>query len=54
MREQLTAPTAAPVKAESASKTKEIDPDEPIAYKPVATTKAAARAKIDVAVDDDE
>ena len=34
---------------------KKIDPaDEPIAYKPVATTKAAARAKIDVAVDDDE
>lgn len=54
VREQLTAPTAAPVKAESASKTKEIDSDEPIAYKPVATTKAAARAKIDVAVDDDE
>lgn len=54
VREQLTAPTSAPVKAESASKTKEIDPDEPIAYKPVATTKAAARAKIDVAVDDDE
>lgn len=54
VREQLTAPTAAPIKAESASKTKEIDPDEPIAYKPVATTKAAARAKIDVAVDDDE
>lgn len=54
VREQLTAPTSAPVRAESASKTKEIDPDEPIAYKPVATTKAAARAKIDVAVDDDE
>lgn len=54
VREQLTAPTSAPVKTESASKTKEIDPDEPIAYKPVATTKAAARAKIDVAVDDDE
>lgn len=54
VREQLTAPTSAPVKAEPASKTKEIDPDEPIAYKPVATTKAAARAKIDVAVDDDE
>lgn len=54
VREQLTAPTSAPVKAESASKTKTIDPDEPIAYKPVATTKAAARAKIDVAVDDDE
>lgn len=34
---------------------KKLDPaDEPIAYKPVATTKAAARAKIDVAVDDDE
>ena len=34
---------------------KAVDPaDEPIAYKPVATTKAAARAKIDVAVDDDE
>lgn len=54
VREQLTAPTSAPVKTESTSKTKEIDPDEPIAYKPVATTKAAARAKIDVAVDDDE
>lgn len=34
---------------------KKLDPaDEPIAYKPVATTKAAARAKIDVAVDDDK
>lgn len=38
---------------EKAEKT--VDPaDAPIAYKPVATTKAAARAKIDVAVDDDE
>lgn len=27
--------------------------DEPVAYKPVATTKAAARAKIDVVVDDE-
>ena len=34
---------------------KKLDPaDAPIAYKHVATTKAAARAKIDVAVDDDE
>lgn len=55
VREQLTAPASAPVKEEGAkAKTKAIDPDEPIAYKPVATTKAAARAKIDVAVDDDE
>ena len=30
------------------------DDDAPIAYRPVKTTKTAARAKIDVAVDDDE
>lgn len=36
------------------SKKKPDPADEPIAYKPVPTTKAAARAKIDVAVDDDE
>ena len=30
------------------------DEDAPIAYRPVKTTKTAARAKIDVAVDDDE
>lgn len=30
------------------------DDDAPIAYRPVKTTKIAARAKIDVAVDDDE
>ena len=30
------------------------DVDAPIAYRPVKTTKTAARAKIDVAVDDDE
>lgn len=30
------------------------DDDVPIAYRPVKTTKTAARAKIDVAVDDDE
>ena len=30
------------------------DDDAPIAYRPVTTTKTAARAKIDVAVDDDE
>ena len=30
------------------------DDDAPIAYRPVKTTKPAARAKIDVAVDDDE
>lgn len=30
------------------------DDDDPIAYRPVKTTKTAARAKIDVAVDDDE
>ena len=40
---------------EKAQEKRATDPaDEPIAYKPVATTKAAARAKIDVAVDDDE
>ena len=39
----------------NAPKAKKLAPeDEPIAYKPVATTKAAARAKIDVVVDDDE
>lgn len=55
VRELLTAPASAPANEEGAkSKAKAIDPDEPIAYKPVATTKAAARAKIDVAVDDDE
>lgn len=54
VREQLTAPTSAPAAAEPKAKSKVVDPDEPIAYKPVATTKAAARAKIDVAVDDDE
>ena len=52
VREQM-ANTASEVSANSAEKA--VDPaDEPIAYKPVATTKAAARAKIDVAVDDDE
>ena len=30
------------------------DDDAPISYRPVKTTKTAARAKIDVAVDDDE
>ena len=52
VREQLAnTASAEPEKAEK----KALDPaDEPIAYKPVATTKAAARAKIDVAVDDDE
>lgn len=33
---------------------KSADDDAPIAYRPVKTTKTAARAKIDVAVDDDE
>ena len=65
VREQM-ANTASEVSANSAEKA--VDPaDEPIAYKPArlppndpiaynhaATTKAAARAKIDVAVDDDE
>ena len=52
VREQM-ANTASEVSDKSAEKA--VDPaDEPIAYKPVATTKAAARAKIDVAVDDDE
>ena len=52
VREQM-ANTASEGSANSAEKA--VDPaDEPIAYKPVATTKAAARAKIDVAVDDDE
>lgn len=51
VKEQMKAQTE---KAEEKSE-KKLDPaDEPIAYKPVATTKAAARAKIDVAVDDDE
>ncbi len=56
VREQLANTAAAPVKSGGDKpKAKVIDPaDEPIAYKPVATTKAAARAKIDVAVDDDE
>ncbi len=41
--------------AQDETKGKKPDPaDEPIAYKPIPTTKAAARAKIDVAVDDDE
>ena len=55
VREQL-ANAAATAKSDDAKpKAKAVDPaDEPIAYKPVATTKAAARAKIDVAVDDDE
>lgn len=55
VREQL-ANAAAPAKSDDAKpKAKSVDPaDEPIAYKPVVTTKAAARAKIDVAVDDDE
>ncbi len=48
VREQMA---NAAQKTEQAAK----DPaDEPVAYKPVATTKAAARAKIDVAVEDDE
>lgn len=51
VKEQMKAQTE---KTEEKSE-KKLDPaDEPIAYKPVATTKAAARAKIDVAVDDDE
>ena len=56
VREQLANAAAAPAKSDDAkSKAKAVDPaDEPIAYKPVATTKAAARAKLDVAVDDDE
>jgi len=55
VREQL-ANAAATAKSDDAKpKAKAVDPaDEPIAYKPVATTKVAARAKIDVAVDDDE
>lgn len=56
VREQLANAAAAPAKSDDAKpKAKSVDPaDEPIAYKPVVTTKAAARAKIDVAVDDDE
>lgn len=56
VREQLANAASAPAKSDAGKpKTKAVDPaDEPIAYKPVATTKAAARAKIDVAVDDDE
>ncbi len=57
--EEIAAQVKEQMKAQ-AEKTEEkaekpVDPaDAPIAYKPVATTKAAARAKIDVAVDDDE
>ncbi|HIU35183.1 MAG TPA: recombinase RecA [Candidatus Fimenecus excrementigallinarum] len=41
--------------AEAQQHEKPADPaDEPVAYKPVVTSKAAARAKIDVAVEDDE
>ncbi len=41
--------------AEAQPHEKPTDPaDEPVAYKPVVTSKAAARAKIDVAVEDDE
>lgn len=54
VRDQLKNRSAEETKTEAKAE-KKIDPaDEPIAYKPVATTKAAARAKIDVAVDDDE
>ena len=51
VKEQMKAQTE---KTEEKPEKKIPPPDEPIAYKPVATTKAAARAKIDVAVDDDE
>ncbi len=58
VREKISEPQESPAKgasAKGAPAKKASDPaDEPIAYKPVATTKAAARAKIDVAVDDDE
>ena len=52
VREAMQA-TAEPEEKKDKKSAKTAPEDEPVAYKPVATTKAAARAKIDIVVDDD-
>lgn len=54
IREKMAEEHSAGDEKRETAKSAADDDDAPIAYRPVKTTKTAARAKIDVAVDDDE